>query len=160
MLVYYPLAYLYGYNASKYYNTLLRNEHTSIETKQTYSKTVLNIEYLPKDELTDGYIPNYDHGNAEFWNWVKSKLEDPSFCPLFGKNISGKSFPRTYINTCQYDILRDEGIFYAQHLRSYGVDVTHENIEACVHGWTGLLQEFDIFIEHFNNVMRFVDSAL
>lgn len=158
--MYYPLAYLYGYNTSAYYNMFFSNDHTSASSKKQHAATVLNINALPKDQFLRDYKPNNDHGDKDFWNEIKTKLEDPSFCPLFGKDISAKSFPKTYISTCQFDVLRDEGYFYAQHLRSAGVDVTHVNLETCYHTWFGAFHDFEIFDHEFKQVMRYMDTTL
>ena len=42
--------------------------------------------------------------------------------------------PEAYILTAGYDVLRDEGIMYANKLRHHGVEVTLVNKETAVHG--------------------------
>ena len=160
MLVHFTVTYLYGHNDSQYHNAFFTNSHTSIQAKQSLAETIMNLDILPNDELKKAYKANYNHGNLQIWNSVKEKLQDPDFCPLYGKKILGKSFPKTYISTCQCDLLRDEGFFYAHYLRGFGVDVTHVNLEVGYHGWMGACKDFEVLEEEFKKLMNFVDSAL
>lgn len=50
--------------------------------------------------------------------------------PLWGDL---KGLPRTYIQLCGVDILRDDGVCYAQALRDAGVEVQETLYEACCH---------------------------
>ncbi|KAG5847760.1 hypothetical protein ANANG_G00129630 [Anguilla anguilla] len=42
--------------------------------------------------------------------------------------------PKAYILTCEYDVLRDDGVMYATRLRGAGVNVTHRHYAAGFHG--------------------------
>jgi acetyl esterase/lipase len=52
--------------------------------------------------------------------------------PLRG-TLSG--LPRAYVETVEFDPLRDEGILYVQALQRSGVEVTHDDVKRAVHGF-------------------------
>ncbi|XP_030600264.1 arylacetamide deacetylase [Archocentrus centrarchus] len=61
-------------------------------------------------------------------------LADPRASPLLVPDAALRSLPRAYILTCEYDVLRDDGIMYATRLRAAGVEVTHEHYDTGFHG--------------------------
>lgn len=52
---------------------------------------------------------------------------------LAGPEVLAKC-PRTYILTCEFDVLRDDGLMYARRLRDAGVEVTNDHYEDGFHG--------------------------
>ncbi|KAM9733904.1 arylacetamide deacetylase isoform 1-T1 [Menidia menidia] len=61
-------------------------------------------------------------------------LADPRASPLLVPDGDLRSLPKAYILTCEYDVLRDDGIMYATRLRSADVEVTHEHYDTGFHG--------------------------
>lgn len=61
-------------------------------------------------------------------------LADPRASPLLVPDAALHSLPKAYILTCEYDVLRDDGIMYATRLRAAGVEVTHEHYDTGFHG--------------------------
>ncbi|XP_077397517.1 arylacetamide deacetylase [Festucalex cinctus] len=61
-------------------------------------------------------------------------LADPRASPLLVPDAALRSLPKAYIITCEYDVLRDDGLMYATRLRAAGVEVTHEHYDAGFHG--------------------------
>lgn len=61
-------------------------------------------------------------------------LADPRASPLLVPDAALRSLPKAYILTCEYDVLRDDGIMYATRLRAAGVEVTHEHYDTGFHG--------------------------
>ena len=52
---------------------------------------------------------------------------------LAGPEVLAKC-PRTYILTCEYDVLRDDGLMYVRRLQDAGVTVTNDHYENGFHG--------------------------
>ncbi|XP_029027977.1 arylacetamide deacetylase [Betta splendens] len=59
---------------------------------------------------------------------------DPRASPLLVPDAALRSLPKAYIVTCEYDVLRDDGIMYVTRLRAAGVEVTHEHYRTGFHG--------------------------
>ena len=57
---------------------------------------------------------------------------NPDFAPLVRERLSG--LPPAYVVTVQHDLLRDEGVLYAQRLVKAGVDVKWHHYEHGIHG--------------------------
>jgi acetyl esterase len=60
-------------------------------------------------------------------------LADPGLSPLHARSLAG--LPRAYVITAGFDLLRDEGIEYAEALAEAGVEVTHLTDPAMPHGF-------------------------
>jgi acetyl esterase len=60
---------------------------------------------------------------------------DPRLSPLRGEFTPDS--PPAVIVTCEYDILRDDGLPYAEKLREQGVAVTHLHYPSLMHGFLG-----------------------
>lgn len=56
------------------------------------------------------------------------KYASPSLANLEG-------LPKTYIETAEFDPLRDEGVLYAKRLKEANVDVTENHTFKTVHGY-------------------------
>lgn len=66
------------------------------------------------------YLKDGDHGMINY--------ASPSFADL-------KNLPKTYIETAEFDPLRDEGVLYAKRLKEAGVKVTEHHTFKTVHGY-------------------------
>lgn len=65
---------------------------------------------------------------------------------LAGPEVLAKC-PRAYILTCEYDVLRDDGLMYARRLQDAGVSVTSDHYEDGFHGcfsFTTWPMDFDV----------------
>ncbi|KAJ3591412.1 hypothetical protein NHX12_009357, partial [Muraenolepis orangiensis] len=61
-------------------------------------------------------------------------IGDPRASPLLVPDATLRSLPTAYVLTCEYDVLRDDGVMYARRLRDAGVAVTHEHYRGGFHG--------------------------
>jgi acetyl esterase len=74
------------------------------------------------------------------WAWYRAQyVRDPADYPdprvsvLYDEQLAG--LPPTYVATCGFDLLRDEGEAYAQRLASAGVPLVHRRHEGQLHGF-------------------------
>lgn len=74
-------------------------------------------------------------------------LLDVRASPLLAETRVLAKCPRTYILTCEFDVLRDDGLMYARRLQDTGVEVTKDHYEDGFHGCFSLTDwpfEFDL----------------
>jgi acetyl esterase len=94
------------------------------------------------DENATGYFLETD-GMEWFMNHylTESERADVMASPLLHENLAG--LPDTFIATCEFDPLRDEGEAYAEALRDNGVHVDLKRYDGLIHGaatLTGVLE--------------------
>ena len=93
------------------------------------------------DENAKGYFLETD-GMEWFMNHYLAEAEraDVLASPLLHENLAG--LPDTFIATCEFDPLRDEGEAYGEALRANGVHVDQKRYDGLIHGaanMTGVL---------------------
>jgi acetyl esterase len=81
---------------------------------------------------------------AWFWNaYIPDPIErgQAEASPLRAADLSG--LPPAIVLTAEYDPLRDEGVEYAERLRSAGVPVTHHHYGDMIHAFFSLVNLLD-----------------
>ncbi|MCD8307486.1 MAG: alpha/beta hydrolase [Clostridia bacterium] len=73
--------------------------------------------------------------NGKMWAYYADpeQYADPYVSPDCAEDIS--FFPRTYVETTQYDCLHDEGLVFAQRLKEQGVSVEVNETKGTMHGY-------------------------
>uniref|UniRef100_A0A2D4JIY7 Alpha/beta hydrolase fold-3 domain-containing protein n=1 Tax=Micrurus lemniscatus lemniscatus TaxID=129467 RepID=A0A2D4JIY7_MICLE len=108
------------------------NQHVPVESNHLF-KFVNWSNWLP-ERFKKGHIyTDPSHRNSKIGSKYQSFL-DPRAAPLLVEDIKLRGLPLTYIVTCQYDILRDDGIIYASRLKEAGVQVAYEHVDNAFHG--------------------------
>ncbi|XP_013910823.1 PREDICTED: arylacetamide deacetylase [Thamnophis sirtalis] len=108
------------------------NQHVPAEFNHLF-KFVNWSKWLP-ERFKKGHIyTDPSHRNSKTGHKYPDLL-DPRSGPLLVEDIKLQGLPLTYIMTCQYDVLRDDGIMYVSRLREAGVEVTHEHVDNAFHG--------------------------
>ncbi|XP_007564575.1 neutral cholesterol ester hydrolase 1a isoform X1 [Poecilia latipinna] len=81
---------------------------------------------------------------------------------LAGPEVLAKC-PRAYILTCEFDVLRDDGLMYARRLKDAGVSVTSDYYEDGFHGclsFTSWPLDFDVGKRALRNYMTWLQNNL
>ncbi|XP_077720807.1 arylacetamide deacetylase [Canis aureus] len=111
---------------------MFSNQHVPVESSHLYK--FINWSSLLPEKFKKGYFyksPTY--GSSELAKKYPGFL-DVRAAPLLADDNKLRSLPLTYVITCQYDVLRDDGIMYVTRLQNAGVQVTHNHIEDGFHG--------------------------
>ncbi|XP_006868038.1 PREDICTED: arylacetamide deacetylase-like 2-like [Chrysochloris asiatica] len=106
------------------------NQHMPEESRHLFKFVNWSI-FLPEKFKKNHVYSEPILGRYDFRN---PALMDSRLSPLLVSDIELQKLPLTYILTCQYDILRDDGLMYVTRLRNVGVQVTHDHIENGFHG--------------------------
>ena len=77
--------------------------------------------------------------SRDFEKYVKFYLPNPAdeenvyAAPVKAESLAG--MPAAYVETAEFDCLRDDGILYAERLQQFGVPVELNNTEGTMHGF-------------------------
>ncbi|XP_068014575.1 arylacetamide deacetylase-like 4 [Melanerpes formicivorus] len=128
---FYVLQYLNGDAANM--EEVLKGSHIPIDIKLKYSKW-LSPDNIPEKFKVRGYKPHVLLDcTTEVFEKVKRFCE-PSLCPLLAEDSTVQQLPESFILTCEYDVLRDDGLLYKKRLEDNGVQVTWCHLEDGFHG--------------------------
>ncbi|XP_057595994.1 arylacetamide deacetylase-like isoform X2 [Hippopotamus amphibius kiboko] len=113
-------------------NAMLFNQHVPVESSHLFK--FVNWSSLLPEEFKKGHFYNSPtYGGSELAKKYPGFL-DVRAAPLLAGDNKLRNLPLTYVMTCQYDVLRDDGIMYVTRLRNAGVRVTHDHIADGFHG--------------------------
>ncbi|XP_050822017.1 neutral cholesterol ester hydrolase 1 isoform X2 [Gopherus flavomarginatus] len=137
--------------------SMLINNHTSLDVSQAvYFRGHLNWTSLLPSTFKKNYKPVIQPtGKAEIIQEIPALL-DIRAAPLLAEKEMFQLQPKTYILTCENDVLRDDGIMYAKRLESAGVEVTLDHFDDCFHG----CMIFTIWPTNFSSGHRTRDSYI
>nr|XP_058151144.1 arylacetamide deacetylase isoform X2 [Dasypus novemcinctus] len=108
------------------------NQHIPLESSHVLK--LVNWSSLLPERFKKGYVyKNPAYGSSELARKYPGFL-DVRAAPLLADDNKLRGLPPTYVITCQYDVLRDDGLMYVTRLQNAGVQVTHNHIEDGFHG--------------------------
>ena len=111
---------------------MLSNQHISLESSHLFK--FVNWSSLLPEKFKKGHIyKTPTHGSSELAKKYPGIL-DVKASPLLADDSKLRGLPLTYVITCQYDVLRDDGLMYVTRLQNSGVRVIHNHIEGAFHG--------------------------
>ncbi|XP_062964882.1 neutral cholesterol ester hydrolase 1 [Cynocephalus volans] len=143
---------------------MIVNNHTSLDVKEAAAlRARLNWTALLPASITENYKPVVQTtGNARIIQEIPQLLDVRS-SPLIADQKVLQHLPKTYILTCEHDVLRDDGIMYAKRLESAGVEVTLDHFEDGFHGcmiFTSWPTNFSVGIRTRNSYIKWLDQNL
>lgn len=135
---------------------VLEGNHVPAELRPRY-ELWLSPSNLSPECLTRGFYkhpsPEYD---GEVYHAIKDGLEH-EVSPLLADDALIQKTPRTFILTCEYDVLRDDGILYRKRLLDLGKDVTWQHV---LDGFHGMINFFNQGWLTFPSAVQVVDGAV
>ncbi|XP_069753563.1 arylacetamide deacetylase-like isoform X2 [Narcine bancroftii] len=112
---------------------MMTNAHTTLEAKGLSSLVDWSV-LLPEKFRKEYKYTSPIRANQGAPSTVVPGVFDPRAAPLLAGDEKLRTLPPTYLVTCEFDVLRDDGIMYATRLRRAGVRVALEHFEDCFHG--------------------------
>lgn len=142
----------------------IANNHTSLDVHEAAAlRARLNWTSLLSESIKKNYKPVLPTtGNARIIKEIPQLLDARS-SPLIAEQEALQHLPKTYILTCEHDVLRDDGIMYAKRLESAGVEVTLDHFEDAFHGcmiFTRWPTDFSVGIRTRNSFFKWVKENL
>lgn len=143
---------------------MIINNHTSLDVGEAVAlRARLNWTSLLPASITKNYKPVVQTtGSARIIQEIPQLLDVRS-APLIADQEVLQHLPKTYILTCEHDVLRDDGIMYAKRLESAGVEVTLDHFEDGFHGcmiFTSWPTNFSVGIRTRNSYIKWLDQNL
>lgn len=143
---------------------MIVNNHTSLDVeKATALRARLEWTSLLPPSIRKNYKPVVQTtGDARITQEIPQLL-DAASSPLIADQEVLQRLPKTYILTCEHDVLRDDGIMYAKRLESAGVNVTLDHFEDGFHGcmiFTSWPTNFSVGIRTRNSYIKWLDQNL
>ncbi|XP_036386196.1 LOW QUALITY PROTEIN: arylacetamide deacetylase-like 4 [Megalops cyprinoides] len=113
---------------------LLEGAHVPPDLRLQYRKW-LSPELLPPEFLARGCGegPAPAQHDGEVYHAVRAGL-DPEVSPLLGEDEVVRRTPPAFVLTCEYDVLRDDGILFRKRLEDLGVAVSWHHARDGFHG--------------------------
>uniref|UniRef100_A0A4X1STK4 Alpha/beta hydrolase fold-3 domain-containing protein n=1 Tax=Sus scrofa TaxID=9823 RepID=A0A4X1STK4_PIG len=120
---------LYLTKDEEFPQAMRRNQHMPLESRHLF-KYVNWSTLLPKKYRKDHVYTEPILGRSSY---SLPALMDIRASPLLADDSQLQNLPLTYILTCEYDILRDDGLIYVSRLQNVGVQVAHDHVEDGFH---------------------------
>ena len=110
----------------------LLHQHIYNTTAARYAD-VMNPSMLPDEFFSDNYHQvKYQNTDDDLASELEPIVTDPRYAPLMASDFS--NLPATYLMSCFYDVLRDDGAYFAEQLTNAGVEIRYNQVKAGYHG--------------------------
>ncbi|KAG9348154.1 hypothetical protein JZ751_001889 [Albula glossodonta] len=114
------------------FRAMMSNSHNSLESASLLK--FVNWSVLLPESFHRPYKYSAPAAESSDPSHTIAAIIDTRASPLLAPDSMLRPLPKAYVLTCEYDVLRDDGVMYAMRLRRNGVDVTHEHYSAGFHG--------------------------
>lgn len=118
---------------------VLEGSHVPMKLKAQYRKW-LSGDLLPEGFRARGYKPTTCLSSREDISGALESLTLPECSPLLAEEAVLRLLPETFILTCEYDVLRDDGLLYKKRLEEQHVPVTWLHLANGFHGITDFFE--------------------
>uniref|UniRef100_A0A8D2NXN9 Alpha/beta hydrolase fold-3 domain-containing protein n=2 Tax=Zosterops TaxID=36298 RepID=A0A8D2NXN9_ZOSLA len=130
----------------KYIEEIFKGSHVSEDQRLKYQKWV-SPDYIPHEFKIRGYRPSPKYLPLKEMYEVAESMFDPVFSPLLAEDNVIAQLPETFLLTCEFDVLRDDGLLYKKRLEDHGIKVTWCHLQEGFHG--------TVFLAFFGGILRF-----
>ncbi|XP_069368550.1 neutral cholesterol ester hydrolase 1-like [Paralichthys olivaceus] len=144
---------------------LLANNHSSLDQPAISAGTRSKLDWtslLPAERRKHFRPVVRETGSPGLLGELPA-LMDVRAAPLLAEQrVLGRA-PKAYVMTCEFDVLRDDGLMYVQRLQDAGVTVTSDHYEDGFHGcmvFADLPMLSNVGRRSMNNYIRWLDQNL
>ncbi|XP_060125950.1 arylacetamide deacetylase-like 4 [Zootoca vivipara] len=140
-------------------DTVIKGAHVPPDLREKYRKWI-SADNIAEEFKARGYVP---HAPALFSEELYEQVKrggETMFAPLVAEDDIIRQLPETFIQTSEYDVLRDDGLLYKKRLEDNGVPVTYHHLSDACHatiaylGWGPL--EFPSSKKSLQDVVQFL----
>ncbi|KFV97338.1 Arylacetamide deacetylase-like 4, partial [Eurypyga helias] len=112
---------------------VLQNRHVPESMKRKYKKWI-SADIIPDEFKVRGYVPQKSTSYKPEVHEAVKEILALTFSPLLAEDSVICQLPESYIVTCEFDVLRDDGLLYKKRLEDNGIQVTWYHSESGFHG--------------------------
>ncbi|XP_048354146.1 arylacetamide deacetylase-like 4 [Sphaerodactylus townsendi] len=128
------LGLLYIKGESQDVNIFINNAHVPEVMKTKYKKWI-SADCVPEEFKVRGYKPPLPVPFSKEL-YKQARLNDESMLsPILDEDAVIQQLPQTYLLTCEYDLIRDDGLLYKKRLEENNVALTWKHIKEGFHGF-------------------------
>lgn len=144
---------------------LLANNHSSLDQTAITASARSKLDWtamLPAERRKHFRPVLKETGSADVMGEVPELL-DVRAAPLLAEQDTLGRTPKAYVMTCEFDVLRDDGLMYVRRLQDAGVTVTSDHYEDGFHGcmvFAFLPMMSSVGQRSMNNYIRWLDQNL
>ncbi|XP_023181863.1 LOW QUALITY PROTEIN: neutral cholesterol ester hydrolase 1-like [Xiphophorus maculatus] len=144
---------------------LLVNNHSALDERAISAATRSNLNWtalLPAERKKNFKPVVKEKGSPGVVGAVPG-LIDVRAAPLLAEQEVLRKTPKAYVMTCEFDVLRDDGLMYGRRLRDAGVEVTSDHYEDGFHGcmvFANLPMMSSVGQRSMRNYIRWLDQNL
>lgn len=144
---------------------LLANNHSSLDQPAIDGSTRSKLDWttlLPAERRKHFRPVVKERGSVGVMGEVP-ELMDVRAAPLLAEQAVLGRTPKAYVMTCEFDVLRDDGLMYVRRLQDAGVAVTSDHYEDGFHGcmvFAFLPMMSSVGQRSMNNYIRWLDQNL
>lgn len=122
----------------KYGLEFIKNNHTSPSLKTSdHAQNVDQNKWMDRSHIRlenkDDLSQKVDFGRTDIPSDIIDKMTNQFVSPLMASDTSLQGLPRAYVMVAGYDLIRDDGIMYAQRLQKAGVSTHFTNHRTSFH---------------------------
>ncbi|XP_015671583.1 arylacetamide deacetylase-like 3 [Protobothrops mucrosquamatus] len=138
---------------------IARNGHVPEDMKEKFKKWI-SADLIPEEFKARAYDrPMAAPFSKELYEG--SQLNEKTMqSSIISEDDIVKQLPETYILTCEYDPLRDDGLLYKKRLEDNGVSVTWNHLKEGIHGFITFINsgffEFSYTKPAVGNIVSFI----
>ncbi|XP_069111855.1 arylacetamide deacetylase-like isoform X2 [Argopecten irradians] len=148
----------YVFGKVEYLKQYLENQHITEEMRTSVNSKV-NVKFLP--EKYHKFPPNPNDLKPVDKNLAKKAEEfvnNVYICPLMLEDEMLSKLPKTYLMTCEYDPLREDGLMLAKRWKDLDFPVKHVHWDGVQHGF--LTQEMKRSVEAVTDFVGYLREEL